>query len=125
MAEIKKIMICDDSILVRLQLSNLIKNYLPGVEITEAPNGAEAIKKFDAVRPDLSFLDIVMPKTDGIAATKGILALDADARVVIVSSVGTQNKLREAIEAGAKDFIQKPFSGEQIEKLLEFYSKEA
>jgi two-component system chemotaxis response regulator CheY len=66
-----------------------------------------------------------MPKTDGIAATKGILALDADARVVIVSSVGTQNKLREAIEAGAKDFIQKPFSGEQIEKLLEFYSKEA
>ena len=125
MAEIKKIMICDDSILVRLQLSNLIKNYLPGVEITEAPNGAEAIKKYNAVRPDLSFLDIVMPKTDGIAATKGILALDADARVVIVSSVGTQNKLREAIEAGAKDFIQKPFSGEQIEKLLEFYSKEA
>lgn len=125
MAEIKKIMICDDSILVRLQLSNLIKNYLPGVEIIEASNGAEAIKKFDAVRPDLSFLDIVMPKTDGIAATKGILALDADARVVIVSSVGTQNKLREAIEAGAKDFIQKPFSGEQIEKLLEFYSKEA
>lgn len=62
MAEIKKIMICDDSILVRLQLSNLIKNYLPGVEITEASNGAEAIKKFDAVRPDLSFLDIVMPK---------------------------------------------------------------
>ena len=49
----------------------------------------------------------------------------SDARVVIVSSVGTQNKLREAIEAGAKDFIQKPFSGEQIEKLLEFYSKEA
>ena len=125
MAEIKKIMICDDSILVRLQLSNLIKNYLPGVEITEASNGAEAIKEFDAVRPDLSFLDIVMPKTDGIAATKGILALDADARVVIVSSVGTQNKLREAIEACAKDFIQKPFSGEQIEKLLEFYSKEA
>lgn len=125
MAEIKKIMICDDSILVRLQLSNLIKNYLPGVEITEASNGAEAIRKFDAVRPDLSFLDIVMPETDGIAATKGILALDADARVVIVSSVGTQNKLREAIEAGAKDFIQKPFSGEQIEKLLEFYSKEA
>lgn len=125
MAEIKKIMICDDSILVRLQLSNLIKNNLPGVEITEASNGAEAIRKFDAVRPDLSFLDIVMPETDGIAATKGILALDADARVVIVSSVGTQNKLREAIEAGAKDFIQKPFSGEQIEKLLEFYSKEA
>lgn len=118
MSEKKKILVCDDSILARKQLSDVIRNYMPAVEIIEAADGEQAVEKYKEHHPVLTFLDIVMPKEDGIHAVRDIIADDADADIVIVSSVGTQEKLKDAIEAGARDFIQKPFSEEQIQKLL-------
>lgn len=67
------------------------------------------------------FLDIVMPLKDGIAATKEIISADPDATIIIVSSVGTQMQLKKAIEAGAKDFIQKPISQPQVDRLIEVH----
>lgn len=67
------------------------------------------------------FLDIVMPLKDGITATKEIIAADPDATIIIVSSVGTQMQLKKAIEAGAKDFIQKPISQPQVDRLIEVH----
>ncbi len=112
-----KILIGDDSILARKQLKDIIAQY-GGTTFVEATNGQEAIDKFKSDKPDIVFLDIVMPVKDGIAAVKEITEADPKAVIIIVSSVGTQAQLKNAIEAGAKDFIQKPLNVEQIERVL-------
>ena len=114
-----KILIGDDSILARKQLKDIIAQY--GGTFVEAANGQEAIDKFKSDKPDIVFLDIVMPVKDGIAAVKEIRESDPKAVIIIVSSVGTQAQLKNAIEAGAKDFIQKPLNVEQIERVLKNY----
>ena len=118
-----KILICDDSILARKQLSDAIKLFDEGVEILEAKNGMECVEMYTSDKPDLVFIDIVMPVLDGVSAVKGIIEADKDAKVIIVSSVGTQKELKAAIEAGAKDFIQKPFSKAQIQEVVKYYNK--
>lgn len=112
-----KILIGDDSALARKQLKDVIAQF-GGSTFVEAKNGQEAIDMFKAEKPDAVFLDIVMPVKDGIAAVKEIIEEDPNAVIIIVSSVGTQGQLRNAIEAGAKDFVQKPLNLEQIEKIL-------
>ncbi len=116
-----KILICDDSILARKQLADVIKKFNDKVDIIQGRNGAEAVDLYKSNSPVLVFLDIVMPEKDGIQAVREIMEEDEDANVIIVSSVGTQNQLKAAIEAGARDFIQKPFSEQSIEKILKFY----
>ncbi len=113
-----KILICDDSILARKQLKDVIEAYSSDIQFVEAANGQEAIDKYQEENPNLVFLDIVMPVKDGNAAVKGIIEFDSNADIIIVSSVGTQSQLKSAIEAGAKDFIQKPISEEQVLKVL-------
>ena len=115
-----KILIGDDSILARKQLKDIIAQD-GGTTFVEAANGQEAIDKFKSDKPDIVFLDIVMPVKDGIAAVKEIRESDPKAVIIIVSSVGTQAQLKNAIEAGAKDFIQKPLNVEQIERVLKNY----
>lgn len=112
------ILICDDSILTRKQLKDVITTYSSDITFAEATNGQEAIDQYIAVKPNLVFLDIVMPVKDGNEAIAGIIEADKDADIVIVSSIGTQSQLKQAIEAGAKDFIQKPISEEQVLKVL-------
>ena len=112
------ILICDDSILARKQLKDVIEAYSPDLNFVEAANGQEAIDKYKEANPNLVFLDIVMPVKDGNAAVSGIIEYDSNADIIIVSSVGTQSQLKSAIEAGAKDFIQKPISEEQVLKVL-------
>lgn len=118
-----KILICDDSILARKQLSDVIKKFDEKIEILEAKNGKECIDLFVENKPALVFIDIVMPVLDGVSAVKGIMDCEKNATVIIVSSVGTQKELKAAIEAGASDFVQKPFSDDQIFEVLKFYKK--
>lgn len=113
-----KILICDDSMLVRRNL----KTHLAEkgcVQIFEAADGQQAVEKYKEHRPDLVLMDIVMPKKTGIEALKEIKAFDKGACVVMASSVGTQSKLKEAIVAGAADFLQKPFEPSAVERLIE------
>ncbi len=112
-----KILIGDDSILARKQLKDVLTS-LGATRFVEAVNGNEAVEKFIAEKPDLIFLDIIMPIKDGISAVREIIAEDADAQIIIVSSVGTQHQLKAAIEAGAKDFVQKPINAEQIASIV-------
>ncbi len=112
-----KILIGDDSILARKQLKDVLTTF-GGKTFFEAANGQEAIEKFTAEKPDIIFLDIVMPQKDGISAVSEICKIDPNAYIIIVSSVGTQSQLKSAIEAGAKDFIQKPLNTEQIKSIL-------
>ena len=110
-----KILIGDDSILARKQLKDILSS-MGAVRFIEAVNGKETVEKYIAEKPDIIFLDIIMPIKDGITAVKEIIAEDPAAQIIIVSSVGTQQQLKSAIEAGAKDFIQKPINAEQIKE---------
>ena len=125
MSNTKTVLICDDSILARKQLGDVIRKFESEIEIVQATNGEEAVEKYKEVHPALTFLDIVMPKMDGITAVKNIVEYDEDADIVIVSSVGTQTQLKAAIEAGARDFVQKPFSESQVDKIVRAHLEEA
>lgn len=113
-----KILICDDSILARKKL----KDYLSSIGCTnlfEAADGQAAINTYKEQKPDIVFLDIVMPVKDGISAVKEIMEFDSSAHIVMTSSVGTQQNLKEALKAGARDFIQKPLDTAQVKHVLE------
>lgn len=112
-----KILICDDSILARKQLKDIIvehgyNNFL------EASNGQEAIDLYKANKPELVFVDIVMPIKDGVQAIHEIREFDPEANIIVVSSVGTQTQLKNAIMEGARDFVQKPYTNSGIADIL-------
>ena len=121
MKENAKILIGDDSILARKQLKDTLSLYLSKPIFIEATNGKEAVMKYEEEKPDLTFLDIVMPVRDGILATLEITKKDKDAKIIIVSSIGTQKQLTAAVQAGAIDFVQKPVKDDLIQQLLVKY----
>ncbi len=113
-----KILVCDDSILARKSMSAILGSF--GYEdIIEVSNGEDAVNKYKEEKPDIVFLDIVMPVKDGITATKEIMEFNPDAKIIVISSVGTQTHLREVIKAGAKDFIQKPVDADLLKQVLD------
>lgn len=108
-----KILIADDSILARKQLKDMISTIGTPVFI-EAKDGQGAIDQYKQNKPDLVFLDIVMPNKDGNIAIDEIMGYDPQATIIIASSAGTQSELKRAIESGAKEFIQKPLDQQQV-----------
>ncbi|MCP4504114.1 MAG: response regulator [Deltaproteobacteria bacterium] len=109
----KRVLIVDDAVFMR----DMIKDIFTGDEfeiVGEAVHGVEAVDKYKELKPDLVTMDIVMPFKSGIEATKEILALDANATVVMCSALGQESLVMEAIEAGAADFIVKPFKAEDV-----------
>jgi two-component system chemotaxis response regulator CheY len=90
-----------------------------GFEVVgEASDGVEVIEKFKELHPDMVMMDIVMPKRSGIDSVKGIIMMDPTARIVMCSALGQETLVMEAIEAGAKDFIVKPFKPETVVSTL-------
>ena len=112
-----KILVCDDSMLIRKKLKEVLKSCGCN-NISEAANGQEAVDKYKESKPDLVFMDIIMPFKNGIEAVKEIIEFDSDAKVVMASSAGTKEHVKEAIKAGAFEFVQKPWEVEQINKIL-------
>lgn len=111
------ILICDDSTVLRKSLAHMAKEW--GIEtIWEATNGEEAVAQYLEHRPDLVFMDIVMPKKSGLEALTEIRAKDPSARVVMASSTGTKKNLMTAIDEGSLDFIQKPFDKQTVHTVL-------
>ena len=109
----KRILVCDDAQLTRKTLRNILESN--GYEVVgEAVNGKDAIFKYQELRPDFVFMDIVMPEMDGIEAVGKIVDLDPGAVVVMCSSLAQQKKVVSAIRAGAKDFIVKPFTRDRV-----------
>jgi two-component system, chemotaxis family, chemotaxis protein CheY len=82
--------------------------------VGEATNGAEAVERFQELRPELTTLDITMPEKDGLAALAEIMAIDPAARVVMCSALGQESKVLESIKLGAKDFVVKPFQAARV-----------
>lgn len=113
-----KILVCDDSVLARKNLSTNLKKC--GIEnIIQVSDGQAAVDTYKAEHPDIIFLDVVMPVKDGITSLKEVIAFDSEAVAVMVSSVGTQMHIREAVKSGARDFLQKPATLEQITSIVE------
>jgi two-component system, chemotaxis family, chemotaxis protein CheY len=113
------VLIADDAAFMRMMIKNILTE--AGYEIAgEAENGAVAVAKWKELRPDLTTMDITMPEMDGIAALKEIRSVDPQARVVMCSAMGQQAMVIESIQAGARDFIVKPF---QADRVIEAVSK--
>ena len=109
----KNILICDDAAFMRMMIKDILtKN---GYNVAgEAENGMKAVEKFKEVNPDLVLMDITMPEMDGIQALKEIKKLDGGGKVIMCSAMGQQAMVIESIQAGAKDFIVKPFQAERV-----------
>ncbi|MGE5397851.1 MAG: response regulator [Chitinophagales bacterium] len=115
----KRILIVDDAAFMRMMIKDILtKNGY--IVVGEADNGVNAIEKYQELKPDLVTMDITMPEMDGISAVKAIKNVDANARIIMCSAMGQQAMVIDAIQAGAKDFIVKPF---QPERVLEAVSK--
>jgi len=108
-----QIMICDDSLFMRMMLKKILEGSGHKV-VAEAGTGREAVKLYLMHKPDVVTMDITMPELDGISALREILVEDVRARVVMVSAIGQQGVVTEAIQAGAADFIVKPFETERV-----------
>lgn len=109
----KNILICDDAAFMRMMIKDILtKN---GYNVAgEAENGVKAVEKYNEVKPDLVLMDITMPEMDGIQALKQIKAGDSGAQVIMCSAMGQQAMVIESIQAGAKDFIVKPFQPDRV-----------
>ena len=107
------VLICDDAAFMRMMIKDILtKN---GYDIAgEAENGAIAVSKYQELKPDLVLMDITMPEMDGIQALKNIKAADGAANVIMCSAMGQQAMVIEAIQAGAKDFVVKPFQADRV-----------
>lgn len=114
----RTILVVDDAAFMRMMIRDILSK--EGYLIHEAVNGRDAVDKYGEVRPDLVTMDITMPEMNGLDALRAIKAIDKDARVLMVSAMGQQKMIVEALEAGAMDFLVKPF---QPTKVLETVKK--
>lgn len=113
----KKVLIVDDAAFMRMALKRLLENN--GFQVVgEAENGAVGVKLFKEHQPDVVTLDITMPEMDGIQALKAIRQINPDVKVVMVSAMGQECMVKEAIVNGAKSFIVKPFKEEHVVSVL-------
>ncbi len=108
-----KVMLVDDASFMRMMLKNILVG--SGYEVIgEAENGAKAVEQFKALKPDLVIMDIIMPEMGGIDAVREIMKTNPGAKILMCSSMGQQSLVVEAIQAGAKDFIVKPFQPSNV-----------
>lgn len=107
------ILIVDDAAFMRMMIKDILTKNGYNV-VGEAENGAKAIEKYKELSPDLVIMDITMPEMDGIQAVREIRKLNSNAKIIMCSAMGQQAMVIEAIQAGAKDFIVKPFQSDRV-----------
>ncbi|HET6579957.1 MAG TPA: response regulator [Gemmatimonadales bacterium] len=107
------VLVCDDAIFMRTMISDILTQ--AGFEIVgEAESGSQAVEKYRTLKPDLVTMDIVMPDMGGIEAVREICRTDPEAKILMCSAMGQQALVVEAIQAGAKDFVVKPFQPSRV-----------
>lgn len=113
-----KVLVVDDAAFMRMMIKDILtKN---GYEVVgEAGNGLQAVELYKELKPDVVTMDITMPEMDGIAAVKAIKQIDPNARIIMCSAMGQQNMVMEAIQAGARDFVVKPFQADRVLQALQ------
>ncbi|MCR9145192.1 MAG: response regulator [bacterium] len=113
-----KLLIVDDSMILRAHLKQALKQF--NLEIVgEAVNGIEALDHFRKQQPDLVTMDITMPEMDGLTCTREMLKLNPDVKIIIISALSSADVAIQAVAAGAKDFIRKPFEPAELERAVQ------
>ncbi len=110
-------MVVDDAAFMRVRAAKVLQDN--GHQVMEAENGVDAVRKYQEWQPDVVLMDITMPEMDGLAALKEIRKLDPAAKVAMVTAMGQQAIVMEALKAGAKDFVLKPFQPERVLSALQ------
>jgi len=113
----KKILIVDDAMFIRSSLKMMLQKHNFEV-VGEAGNGREAVEQYNKLKPDIVTMDITMPEMDGLEALKVIRKMDSASKIVMVSAVGKEDAVREAILNGATNFIVKPFKEDKVIEVL-------
>src|SRR5690625_1738256 len=109
----KTVLVCDDAIFMRSMIGDILRE--AGYEVVgEAETGVEAVERYRELQPDLVTTDIVMPDMDGIGAVREIIGVFPEAQILMCSAMGQQALVVEAIQAGALDFVVKPFQPSQV-----------
>jgi two-component system chemotaxis response regulator CheY len=107
------VLVCDDAVFMRTMVSDILSQ--AGFTVVgEAENGKQAVEKYQQLKPDLVTMDIIMPEMGGIEAVKKITQLDPGARILMCSAMGQQALVQEALQAGARDFVVKPFQPSRV-----------
>ena len=109
-----KVLLVDDAAFIRMSLKKILDESGLGFTYVDASTGREAIDMYKMCKPDLVVMDITMPEMDGITAVREIKAIDSEAKIIMCSSIGYQEKVVDAITAGALDFIIKPYNKDKI-----------
>ena len=107
-----KVLIVDDAEFLRLRLTKMLD--AGGYEVFQAENGLKAVATYKEIHPDVVLMDITMPEMDGLSALKEIVGFDARARVVMLTALGQESVVLEAVKSGARDFVVKPFEQERV-----------
>ena len=107
-----KILVVDDAEFLRVRITKMLTGN--GHEVVEADNGAKAVAKYRENRPDAGLMDVTMPEMDGLAALKEIRSGDPNARVDMLTALGQESVVLEAIKSGARDFVVKPFEPDRV-----------
>ena len=106
------ILVVDDAAFMRMRMSKILTE--AGYQVVQAENGLEAVEKYRSEKPDAVLMDITMPEMDGLTALREIRSLDPTARVAMVTALGQQQIVLEAVKSGAKDFLVKPCEGDRV-----------
>jgi two-component system chemotaxis response regulator CheY len=113
-----RVLVVDDAAFIRDMLHELLID--AGFEVVGlAVDGADALEKYQKLRPDVVLMDIIMPGVGGLDALKSIVEMDPEARIIMISAVGQRAMMKEALAAGARDFVIKPFMPEKVIELVE------
>ncbi|MCL4370473.1 MAG: response regulator [Chloroflexi bacterium] len=106
------LLVVDDAAFMRMRCSKLLSE--SGYQVIEAENGVQAVQQYREHHPDAVLLDITMPEMDGLTALREIRKLDPNAKVAMVTAMGQQSTVMEALKAGARDFVLKPFQSDRV-----------
>lgn len=117
-----KLMIVDDASFMRVSIKKMLESHDYEV-VAEASNGLECVEKFAAAQPDIVTMDITMPEMNGIEALKELKKIDPGIKVVMVSAMGQEALIREAVMSGAASFIVKPFQKDKLVEVLDGLTK--
>jgi len=107
-----KILIVDDAEFLRVRLTKMLST--DGYEVFQAENGVKAVATYKDIHPDVVLMDVTMPEMDGLTALKEIVGFDPKARVIMLTALGQESVVLEAVKSGAKDFIVKPFERDRV-----------
>lgn len=111
-----KILVVDDAEFLRVRLTKMLST--DGYEVFQAENGLKAVATYKEIRPEIVLMDVTMPEMDGLAALKEIVGFDPKARVIMLTALGQESVVLEAVKSGARDFIVKPFEHERVMKAI-------